>query len=342
MIDLRSDTVTRPTRRMREVIAGAMVGDDVYGDDPTINELEKKSADMLGKEAALFVSSGTMGNQLSIMAQTNRGDEIIAGKKSHIFCHEVGATAVLSGVTINTIDNRDTKIYEEDVIRNVRPVDIHEPRTSLLCLENALANGTVVSLGQMQGLYRTAKKLGLNVHLDGARIFNAAAALDIDARAIADCSDTVTFCLSKGLCAPVGSLLLGSQRFVDRARKLRKMIGGGMRQIGFLGVCGLVALREMRGRLKVDHDNAKFLAKELNKIDGFHVVEESVQINMVFATVSRKGFDSDRFVKYLLKNDIKLNGAERNSEGVFELRFVTSNDVNREDLEKVLDIVARY
>ena len=233
-IDLRSDTVTRPTLAMRAAMAAAEVGDDVYGDDPTVNELEALAAETLGFEAALFVTSGTMGNQLGIMSQTRRGDEIIAGANSHIFMHEVGAAAVLSGVTVRQVDYPNCIPVPAMVEAAIRPDDIHEPPTSLICLENALANGRLVPVETMAEIRRIADEHGLNVHLDGARVFNAAAALGVDVKEITRYADSVSCCLSKGLCAPVGAIFAGRAETVKRARKCRKLLGGGMRQAGIL------------------------------------------------------------------------------------------------------------
>ncbi|MBR5207875.1 MAG: threonine aldolase family protein, partial [Erysipelotrichaceae bacterium] len=215
-IDLRSDTVTLPTDEMRKAMANAEVGDDVYMDDPTVNLLQKKAAELLGKEDALFVISGTMGNLLSIMTQTRHGDELITGRNNHIITHEVGGLAALCGVMTRLINNDDDMIYPEDIEAAMRPDDIHEPRSVLVCLENALSNGTVVPLEVMKKDYGTAKKLGLNVHLDGARLFNAALALNCDVKELAACADSVMFCLSKGLGAPMGSMICGTKEFVAK------------------------------------------------------------------------------------------------------------------------------
>ena len=256
IIDIRSDTVTQPTPEMRRVMAEAPVGDDVYGDDPTVNRLEALAAEKSGKEAALFVPSGTMGNQLAIMTHTKRGDDVICGRNAHVFVHEVGAAAVLSGVILNPVDSPDDIIYPELLERAIREDDIHCPPTTLLCIENALATGKVVPLEVMERVYDTAKAHGLSVHMDGARLFNAAGALGVDPAAITKYTDTVMFCLSKGLCAPVGSILAGSREFINRARKNRKVLGGAMRQCGILAAAGILALTEMPAHLREDHENA--------------------------------------------------------------------------------------
>lgn len=331
-IDLRSDTVTMPTDEMRKAMFEAEVGDDVYGDDPTINALEKMAAEMVGKEAALFVTSGTMGNQLGVMTHTTRGDEVILGENAHIAVHEVGATAVLSGVQLRTIKSSDDILYPEAVERAIRVDDIHEPRTGLICLENALANGTVVPLDVMKGVYDVAKLHNIPVHLDGARLFNAATALGCTAKDITQYTDSVQFCLSKGLCAPVGSILTGSKEFIKKARKNRKLLGGGMRQAGFLAAAGIIALEKMTKRLGEDHENAKYLGKRLLEIPGIELDLEKIQINMVFFKLNRPGFDSRSLVSKLFEKGIKINGEDA---GLF--RFVTNNDVTKKDIDFVID-----
>ena len=327
-IDLRSDTVTRPTLAMRAAMAAAEVGDDVYGDDPTVNELEALAAETLGFEAALFVTSGTMGNQLGIMSQTRRGDEIIAGANSHIFMHEVGAAAVLSGVTVRQVDYPNCIPVPAMVEAAIRPDDIHEPPTSLICLENALANGRLVPVETMAEIRRIADEHGLNVHLDGARVFNAAAALGVDVKEITRYAESVSCCLSKGLCAPVGAIFAGRAETVKRARKCRKLLGGGMRQAGILAAAGILALKEMPKRLSEDHANAKRLAELLSQIDGVSIDKDSVEINMVFFKLDRSAE-----LKAALPEKMKQHGILINPEELGEFRFVTNNDVSAKDVE---------
>ncbi|MDR1178675.1 MAG: aminotransferase class I/II-fold pyridoxal phosphate-dependent enzyme, partial [Spirochaetaceae bacterium] len=307
IIDLRSDTVTQPTDEMRAAMAGAEVGDDVYGDDPTVNRLEALAAKLMGKEAALFVTSGTQGNQVSVMTHIERGEEIIAGVQSHIIHYEAGAAARLSGAAYALADNPDHVVYAADVRRLVRPSDIHFPRTSLLCLENALCDGTAVPLTTMRASAEAAWELGLKVHLDGARIFNAALALGADPRELAACADSVMFCVSKGLCAPVGSLVCGTKEFVEKARRNRKVLGGAMRQAGILAAAGIIAIEKMTKRLGEDHENAKYLGKKLAEIPGIKVNEEKIHINMVFWEAASPGFDSADFVAFLAKRNIKAS-----------------------------------
>ncbi len=327
-IDLRSDTVTQPTDEMREAMAKAVVGDDVYGDDPTLCLLEKKAAEYSAKEAALFVPSGTMGNQVAVMTHTKRGNEIIAEENCHIVQHEVGAAAVLSGVMVRTVKGNMGIMDPQDIEKAIRGDDIHYPPTGLICIENALSNGTVVPLSRMKEIYSIAKERNIPVHLDGARLFNAAATLGVDASQITQYTDSVMFCLSKGLCAPVGSMLAGSRQFVDKARKNRKLLGGGMRQAGILAAAGLIALEKMTKRLPEDHENAKYMAKRLAEIPGIKLNYEDVQINMVFFDMEETGISSEKLVKELLDKGIKINGAE---DGL--IRYVTNNDVTREDID---------
>ncbi|MBV1759088.1 MAG: low-specificity L-threonine aldolase [Dethiosulfatibacter sp.] len=336
-IDLRSDTVTIPTPDMRYAMSIAEVGDDVYGDDNTVNRLELLAAAMTGKEAALFVPSGTMGNQIAIMTHTNRGDEIIAGVNSHIVHYEAGAPAILSGVNYALVNNSDNRIYADDVERLIRPDNVHFPRTSLLCLENALTDGSVVPLDVMRNSYAMAKKHNVPTHLDGARLFNAAASLGVDAKEIADCSDSVMFCISKGLCSPIGSLLCGSSEFIKRARYNRKILGGGMRQAGILAACGIISLEKMVSRLHEDHDNAIYLANKLNELDEISVNLDKVQINMVFFKIEIPSFDSNHFVSYMYDKGVKMTGIRVN-----EFRFVTNNDVGKQDIDYVISAIKKY
>lgn len=336
-IDLRSDTVTKPTVKMREAMFTAEVGDDVYHDDPTMIELEKQAAKILNKEAALFVPSGTMGNQLCIMTHTKRGDEIITNANNHIIVHEAGALAVLSQVNTYQIHNDTDMIYPQDIIDGFRADDVHAPRTSLVCLENALSNGTVVPLDIMKADYEVAKSLGLKVHLDGARIFNAAVSLNIDPAKIASYADSVMFCISKGLCAPVGSLIVGSHDFIKQAERNRKLLGGGMRQVGFLAASGLIALNEMTKRLDNDHKLAKYLASKLNEFEIIELDESKVQINMVFFKIKIPDFDHQAFYDHLSLHNIKINPQDHG-----QYRFVTHNDINQDDVDKTLRLIKDY
>ncbi len=333
-IDLRSDTVTLPTDEMRSAMLYSEVGDDVYGDDPTVLKLEALAAKMVGKEAALFVPSGTMGNQLAILTHTKRGDEIILEEHCHIIEHEVGAAAVISGVQMRTVKGIHGIMSPKDVFAAIREEDIHYPDTGLICVENALSNGKVISLAQMKAIYEVGEKHHIPVHLDGARLFNAAAALKVDASEVAAFADSVMFCLSKGLCAPVGSILAGSRSFIDKARKNRKLLGGGMRQAGVLAAPGIVALEKMTKRLGEDHENAKYLAKKLNDLQHFNVMTDFLDINMVFFNIDGNYISSDTLVSHLLSKGIKINPVEG---GLF--RFVTNHDVTKKDIDYVIDCI---
>lgn len=332
-LDFRSDTVTFPTNNMRKAMYDAVVGDDVYGDDPTVKLLEEKSAAILGKEAALFVPSGTFGNQLAVLTHTKRGDEVLLGDSCHIVMHEVGAAALISGVQLRQVPTKNGLMHANDIRQMIRADDIHYPDTGLICVENAHSSGTVIKLSDMKSVYDVAKQHGIPVHLDGARLFNAASFLGVDAAEIAAYSDSVMFCLSKGLCAPIGSMLVGDKAFINRARKNRKLLGGGMRQAGIIAAAGIVALDEMVSRLSDDHELAKFLAESLSEIEGITVMEERLDINMVFCKIKLKHSEQE-FVDALLRNDIKINGSE---EG--EFRFVTNYWTNRQAVEKLIGVI---
>lgn len=333
-IDLRSDTVTKPTRAMLEAMVNAELGDDVYEDDPTIKELESSAARLMGKEGALFVTSGTMGNLLGIWANTQRGDEIILGANSHIITHEVGGVAQICQVMTRTIYNEYDFIYPADIKNSIRVDDIHEPKTTLLAMENPLSNGKVLPLEIMQDNYKMAKRLGLRVHLDGARIFNAALALNVDVKEIASCTDTLMFCVSKGLCSPIGSVIVGDKAFIQKARKYRKMIGGGLRQVGVLGASAIISINEMPKRLIEDHKNAKYLAQQLSEIVGLEVAMERCEINMVFFKLKNKAVDFD---EYLKRHNIIINGIAND-----EYRMVTHYGINRADIDAVIKVCKAY
>lgn len=334
-IDLRSDTVTQPTQQMREAMYRAQVGDDVYGDDPTMKELEEKAARMLGKEAALFVASGTMGNAIAVMSHTQRGNEIILSDTAHIVAHEVGGAAILSQAFIRTLHFENGIFDAEQIRAAIRDREnIHYPRTGLICVEEPLATGKVVPLEKLRQVYMMAQQEKIPVHLDGARIFNAATALGVDVKEIAACADSVMFCLSKGLCAPVGSILAGSKEYIEQARRYRKLLGGGMRQCGFLAAAGLVALEVMTKRLQEDHDNAKYMACRLQKIKGISLDMDSVEINMVFFRIDAPEQVIQTLPEKMLEAGIKINGIEDG-----EFRFVTTNDTSRADIDRAVDVL---
>jgi len=335
-IDLRSDTVTLPTQQMREAICNAQVGDDVYGEDPTVNRLEELAAEKLGKEAALFVTSGTQGNQICVMTHTQPGDEIILEERSHIITYEVGGIGRLAGVQARLICGKHGIMSPSDIEAAIREDDIHYPKTGLICLENThnRAGGTVIPLDILKSTYEVAKKHNIPVHMDGARIFNAATYLNVPAKEIAKYADSVMFCLSKGLCAPVGSVIVGTKDFIARARKFRKMLGGGMRQAGFLAAAGIVALENMTTRLAEDHENARLLAEGLNEIPGISIDMNTVQTNIVICDISGLKMTASEFAAKLYEKGIRVNGG--NSTAV---RFVTHYWIKRSDIETTIEAV---
>lgn len=334
MIDFRSDTVTKPTQKMRLAMANAVVGDDVYEDDPTIIELESLAAKMTGKEAALFVTSGTMGNQLSIYTHTSRGDEIIVGSKAHIKNYEVGASAIISGVSYHLIDEVDGMMPIKSIKHGIRGIDIHYPDTSLICLENAHGSGKVLTLDYMKDVYALAKEHNVKVHLDGARLFNAATYLHVEASEICQYVDSVTFCLSKGLASPIGSVICGTKEFIHKARRGRKMLGGGMRQVGILGAAGLISLKEMTKRLKEDHENAKYLADKLNEIKEIEVDYTSLDINMVFITST---IDFMKLADFLYAKGIKISGNIGK-----RTRIAVHNDISRDNIDQLVELITEF
>lgn len=333
-VDLRSDTITLPSLEMREAMARAPVGDDVYGEDPTVNRLQEEAATLVGKEAALFVPSGTMGNQIAVLAHTSRGDEVIADGESHIYYYEVGAPAMWAGVSVRPVKGLLGEGGPEVLQSALRPENIHFPSTRLVCLENTFnrGGGTVTDPLAMRQIYELAKENSLQVHLDGARIFNAAAATGCDVREFTDRSDSVMFCLSKGLGAPVGSMLAGDRDFIVRARKYRKALGGGMRQAGVLAAAGLVALKNIR-RLAEDHLLARLLAEGMAGLPGLEVDLGRVQTNIVFIKVSGPRTAAD--VAALLG----ARGVKCSTFGPDLLRLVTHLNVSPEDIQYTLSVV---
>ncbi|MFL0247804.1 low-specificity L-threonine aldolase [Candidatus Clostridium stratigraminis] len=335
-IDLRSDTVTVPTKEMREAMYNAVVGDDVYEDDPTVKELEEYAAKLVNKEAALFVPSGTFGNQLALLTHCRRGDEVILGDDCHIVVHEVGASSVIAGVQLRTLKSCNGVLDPNEIATRIRTADIHFPKTGLICLENAHSNGRVIPIANMESIYKIAKESDIPVHLDGARLFNAASYLNVEAEEITANCDSVMFCLSKGLCAPIGSILAGSREFIASARKGRKLMGGGLRQVGFLAAAGLVALKSMTKRLNEDHENALFLGMELEKLPRIKVNLKDIHINMVYFKVSEANFNKDTFVNYMYERGIKINSEENG-----EFRFVTNYWIDKEDINYVVKVMKK-
>jgi threonine aldolase len=338
VIDLRSDTVTQPTVEMRRAMAEAELGDDVYGEDPTVRRLEELAAHMVGKEAALFVPSGTMGNEIAVLTHTSRGDEAIVEVTSHVYDAEVGGLALLAGVQARPLAGRKGLLDPAEVAAAIRPDDVHYPRTGLLCLENPhnAAGGVVASPGQIAELCDLAHTLGVPVHLDGARIFNGALALGVPAAELAAPADSVMFCLSKGLCCPVGSLLAGRADFVAEARRARKLLGGGLRQVGVLAAAGIVALQTMVERLVEDHQNARLLAEGLAGRSGVSVDLSSVQTNMVFVDLESAVGPAEHFCHALAREGV-LAGAV----GPTRVRFVTHKDITAADIRSAREVTGR-
>lgn len=337
-IDIRSDTVTQPTQEMREAMFNAKVGDDVYDEDPTMKKLEEYAAEVVGKEDALFVPSGTFGNQLSIFTHCERGNEVILDDSCHVVVHEVGAASVIAGVQLRTIKSDKGVMSPQDIQNRIRKEedDLHFPSTGLICLENAHSNGRVLPLENMKEISEIAHENRIPVHLDGARVFNAATYLDVDPKEITQYCDSVMFCLSKGLCAPVGSLLAGSKDFIQKAKKKRKLMGGGLRQAGFLAAAGLIALEKMRFRLKEDHENARYMGERLSEIPEISVNLDDIHINMVFFTIN-KDINFSEMVSFFLEKGIKINPPENG-----EFRFVTNYWVSKKDVDYIVETMKEY
>jgi threonine aldolase len=334
VVDLRSDTVTRPTPAMRRAMAEADVGDDLYGEDPTVNRLQETAARLLGFECALFVPSGTMGNEVAIRLLTEPGQELLADDRSHVVGHELAGMAVLSGVAAHPVRTEDGRLRPEHVRCAVKPRMINRPDIGLVVLENThnLAGGVVSSVAEMREAIAACRDAGLKVHVDGARLWNAAVALGVEPRALVEGADTLMVCLSKGLCAPVGSLLLCSRERWDRARRVRQQLGGGMRQAGVLAAAGLVAIETMVARLAEDHENARLLAEAMTGLPGVAVAP--VRTNIVVATLVAGNAPE---VSAALKADSILAGAMDAS----TLRLVTHHDATRGGCERAAEALRR-
>ena len=333
VVDLRSDTVTRPTPAVRKAMAAAEVGDDVFGEDPTVNRLETAAAEMLGTAAAIFASSGTQTNLLAVMSHCGRGDEYIVGQEAHTYKFEGGGAAVLGSIQPQPLDfESDGTLDLSKVERVIKPEDFHFARTRLLCLENTQA-GKVIPLSYLEQAAAFAKRHNLSLHLDGARIFNAAVKLDVPVREIARHFDSISFCLSKGLGAPVGSLLCGSKELIEKARRWRKVLGGGMRQAGMLAAAGLVVLADHVERLAEDHANARLLAEGLSQIGGVSLDLSIVHTNMVFFSLNRG--THEELASYLKQRGILI--FPRNP-----IRLVTHLDVTTEDVKRLIVEVDGY
>ena len=333
-IDLRSDTVTQPTDAMRRAMARARVGDDVFGEDPTVQQLEALAAELTGKEAALFVPSGTMANLVSLLTHCGRGDEIIVGDQAHIFYYEQGGSAQVGGIHPHTVPNRaDGTLDLEAVHHAIRPDDVHFPRTRLIALENThnRCSGTPLPPAFLGAVADLAAAHGLKVHVDGARIFNAAEALGVTVKQLAETADSLSFCLSKGLAAPVGSLVCSNADFITRARRHRKVLGGGMRQAGVLAAAGIVALETMPARLTEDHANAQRLARGLNTLPGIRLLPESIQTNIVYVNFTAPAPPAAEIVTRLAEQGIRVLAT-----GPDQIRAVTHYGISPEDIVRAL------
>ncbi len=336
LIDLRSDTVTRPSPAMRQAMANADVGDDVFGEDPTVNRLQDAVAALLGKEAALYVPSGTMANQLCIKTHTLPGDEVIAEAGSHVFNYETAGAAFLSNAQVHTIPGHHGQLSLRDIQRAVRPSLYYMPRTRLICLENThnRAGGTIYPIDGIREISEYARANGIRMHLDGARLWNASVATGIAPKDYATHFDSVSVCLSKGLGAPVGSVVAGTRAFVDEARHFRKIFGGGMRQAGVLAAAGLYALEHNIDRLKEDHEKAAFLARELAAIPGFAIDMTSVQTNIIIMDVEKTGVSPEEILKRLRQRNVLLSMGN-----YMGLRAVTHLDVSMEQVREAASAI---
>lgn len=336
IVDMRSDTITQPTPSMRQAMFEANVGDDVFGEDPTVNRLEEMVANRLGKEAALFVASGTMANLVSLLTHCGRGNEIILGDQSHMFFYEQGGSAALGGIHPRCLKNKpDGTMALADIEAAVRSDDVHFPRTKLIVLENThnRCNGSPLEVAYIHSVTELARRYGLKLHVDGARLFNAATALGVDAKDLVAEADSVSICLSKGLAAPVGSVVSGNTDFISEARRNRKVVGGGMRQAGMLAAAGIVALTEMVDRLADDHENARKLAESLANIEGLSIDLDVVSTNIVYIDVIQKGMTAKILTERLYSRGIRLlpTGPKR-------LRAVTNYHVTSSDIDYALDV----
>ena len=328
MIDLRSDTVTKPTAAMRRAMAEAEVGDDVYGEDPTVNRLEQRAAEIMGKEAAMFVPSGTMGNTVAVKIHTQHGQEVICESRAHVLDWELAMTAWFSGCLVRSVHAEDGILRWDAISSVIRKPGKHSAPTGLIEVENThnMAGGVVYPQDALADLAAHAREAGLPVHMDGARIFNAACFLNKPVRELATHADTVMFCLSKGLCAPVGSVLAGTEEAIERGRLYRKRLGGAMRQAGVLAAAGLIALEEMPHRLGEDHLNARFLAGELAKIPGVQLDPARVQTNIVIFDITGTGLGIPEITARLKDRGVRMSSANSR-----QMRAVTHHDVTRED-----------
>jgi threonine aldolase len=339
VIDLRSDTVTKPTEEMREAMLKAEVGDDVYKEDPTVNQLEEISADVLGKEAALFVTSGTQGNQIAVLAHSRPSDEIILEAESHIFYYEAGAVAAFAGVQTRTLQGTRGQMSVEQIRDAIRGEDIHLPTTAMIGLENThnRAGGAVLPPSYMRDVYQLAQEHNVPVHLDGARLWNAAVSLKVQVKELTQYVDTVQVCLSKGLSAPMGSILAGPKEWIEQARKWRKRLGGGMRQAGLMAAPGIVAITSMVDRLEEDHRRAKELARGISQVEGMSVNVDAVETNIVLIDIASLGVSSQMLLTKL-KEEFGILGT---SFGTFTVRLTTHREIGDQDIQATIEAFAK-
>lgn len=337
-LDLRSDTVTRPTEAMREAMRSAAVGDDVYGEDPTALRLESLAAERLGKEAGLFVPSGTMGNQVALLTHAGRGEEVILEETCHIYNFEVGGPAFLAGILTRTLRGAYGILDPLEIGKAMRPETLHSPRTALICLESPTnrGGGTIYAPALLKEISDRAHDAGVPIHLDGARIFNAAVATRIPGAEFACWADSVMFCLSKSLAAPIGSLLVGSTEFIHRARRFRKLLGGGMRQVGVIAAAGIVALETMVDRLSEDHENARLFAEGLGRIEGIEIDGTRVQTNIVIFAVRHSRVTASMLTRKLGEERILVHQISSDS-----IRCLTHKDVSREGVLEALEVIRK-
>ena len=334
-IDLRSDTVTKPTPEMREAMAEAEVGDDVYRDDPTVNQLEELAAGMLGKEASLFVPSGTMGNLIALLVHCQRGNEAIVGDKSHIYLNEAGGMSALGGIQPWPLPNqKDGTLALDDILASIRTEDVHHPITRLICLENTqnICGGVPLTPEYTRQVGDLAHKNNLSLHIDGARIFNAAVAQNVDVKELAAPADSIMFCLSKGLASPIGSMLVGTSKFIARARHIRKMLGGGMRQVGIVAAAGIISLEKMTRRLADDHARARKLADGLKQVQGLLIDEGLPYSNMVYLNLTN---DVKTDTKTITERMLKL-GILLDPDNARRFRLVTHYWIDDSAVEKTI------
>jgi threonine aldolase len=337
-VDLRSDTMTRPTAAMRKAMADAIVGDDVFGEDPTVNRLQEMAAERLGKEAALLVTSGTMGNLVSLLTHCGRGAEMILGSQSHTFFFEQGGASAVGGLHPRTIPNRpDGTLPPGEIEAAIRGDNVHFPRTELIVLENTqnLCGGYPLTKDYMVQIGSIARRHHLKVHVDGARLFNAATALQVDPRELVADADSVSICLSKGLAAPVGSLICGSEEFIAAALRMRKLLGGGMRQAGIIAAAGIVALNDMVERLADDHANAKKLALGIADIEGLSIDPAHIQSNIVYFEITREKTTSEQLVTALDNEGVRVLPVGRD-----RIRAVTHYHISSDDIDRSLAVMA--